>query len=189
VSALGLELQSLALGELSTEHEHGEPDGAHNNTGQDVRRYRRGDGTGGRVDGAGAWCATVVSWAYMAAAYGMRVEMPASTHRGAKALARRIAAAGSWVVAPGQVPESLVWLRDRIPTGAIICWNRTLDAGDWRGHVELYSSMPADGTTVNSWGGNRLNRVDSQGRPYAVVDLHRRSWREFTRRLYGIATL
>jgi len=113
---LGELAMRVALSELG----HGETVG--NNRGPDIERYRGGDGTGGSPGGSGAWCASFVSWCFVQLAHQAGLTLPFDTSRGAKRLAKNIAAAGDRID-PAKAQG-----------GDVICWHRG-KAGSWQGHV------------------------------------------------------
>ena len=168
---------------------HGEPNSAMNNRGSDVERYRRMDGTGAKVVTKNAWCGVFVSYIYMTAAgqQAPRVAVPFPTSRGAKALTKKVAAAGRWVVAPGNEIPSMEDLDILLKPGQVICFNRGL-ASSWTGHVGIIHRVDMLSGYIISIEGNLNNRSDGGGR-YAVVDYQERDWFTIKKKLFGIASI
>jgi hypothetical protein len=138
-----------------------------NNRGPYIEQIRSVDGTGRGPSGAGAWCACFASSCLVRAASVLGLTLPIKTSRSAQALYKRVGKAGRFV----EVPEP----------GDLICWRRTEQAGDWRGHVGIVERVTGD--TVETIEGNRG--------PYpAVVARYRYNLRaERARKLLGFARL
>jgi hypothetical protein len=133
-------LQRLAL--TIAREDVGKGEGAANNSGPYIEFIRSMDGTGRGPGGRGAWCATFVSSCFARAAAQLGYRLPFAPTRGARALYRRIGKAGRFISAPHEIEP-----------GDVMCWRRTIAAGDWRGHVEIVEF--ADGPDVSTIGGNR----------------------------------
>lgn len=153
-----------------------------NNRGEDVDTYRTMDGTGKGPGGSGAWCASFVSYTLMRACAKLGYRIPCATSRGAQRLTKNVAGAGRWAVRPGQ--SKGVGIR----AGDVVCWRRG-GLRDWRGHVALVVRWQPTTDTLVIIEGNRNNRVDAQGRRYAVVDERTIGSGRWRRKLFGVASL
>lgn len=186
---LGRDLEMRHLEVLLRELGRGEP-GAHaNNGGEDVLRYRAGDGTGGEVDTDGPWCAAVQSYCWMVAAAELGVRLPFRTSRGARRLAERIGACslGRYILAPGAAPPAWDVLAPQFVSGCTIATYRDGSGGQWSGgHVMTFDRIDDESIIVIE--GNHNNR-GPRGARYAVVGPRRIPWVELRPRLYAIATL
>ncbi len=145
----------------------GEGEDGANNRGPYIRFIRSVDGTGRGPKGAGAWCACFVSSCLVRAAGHLGYELPVKTTRSAQAIYKRVSRVGSL----SQEPR----------VGDLICWRRTKEAGDWRGHVGIVEKV--EGDTVHAIEGNR-------GRYPSKVSRYTYSLkRERARKLLGFSRL
>jgi len=138
-----------------------------NNRGPYIERIRSVDGTGRGPAGAGAWCACFASACLIRAAVELDYILPVRTTRSAQALYKRTGRIGTFSAEP-------------LP-GDLICWRRTNDAGDWRGHVGLVEFV--EGGRVHTVEGNR-GKFPSRVARYGY-DLQR----ELNRKLLGFSRL
>jgi hypothetical protein len=167
---------------------------AHNNRGPDIDEWRAIDGTAGGQGGAGAWCAVVQCAADQVAVAELEWRLPWKPSRGARRYAGNVAEAGRWICKAGPWPRRRVrWCAEptEIPPGSYVLWDR----GDpkrrgerWKAHIERFVAYDRKRDRLTTIGGNRNNRSDAAGRPYAVVDFAERSGKEWRRRLAGIAS-
>lgn len=116
-------------------------DGPGNNQGEYIRYIRQQDGTGRGPKGRGAWCACFISSCLLRAAGGLGYILPVKTTRSAQAIYKRTGRIGRFV----DIPEP----------GDLICWFRTRDAGDWRGHVGICERYNAADEIIHTIEGNR----------------------------------
>ncbi len=159
------QLQLLALEIAVADLGKGE-DGA-NNWGPFIRFIRSVDGTGRGPKGRGAWCSCFMSSCLIRAAGQLGYELPVKTTRMARALYKRTGRIGTFT----QEPQP----------GDFICWYRTKDAGDRRGHIGIVETV--DGDVIRAVEGNR-------GKYPSVVSRYVYSLkRERKRKLLGFSRL
>ncbi len=175
------EFQVREAGYLLTLIGKGEEPGGRNNDSEFIRMMRSTDGTGGKVDTGGAWCAVTRCHAGVVVASRLGLRVPYTPSRGARRLTKNIAKVGGWILEPGGDMQRKV----TIPVGAAVCRK----GRGWRGHfmTAVHHDPITDELTVI--GGNRNNRMSPDGTWYAVIDVLSMSSKRWRRNLFGISAL
>lgn len=168
---------------LMTLRGEGELPGLPNNSSPFIRMMRSTDGTGKPVATRGAWCAVTGCHAGVVIATRRGIELPFVPSRGARRLTKNIAAAGSWIIPPGENDSNTPILR-----GDAVCFR----GEGWRGHfmLALYHRVESDVLTVIE--GNHTNRtalIDGKRYRYAVIDTRTMRGDYWRPRLFGVAGL
>ena len=117
-----------------------------NNRGPDIYHFRRNDGTGGRVTGAGNWCGSFASCCIVEASKELMSSTPFETSRGARRLVKNAATVG----VEQMLSEARLWAGEQ----GLISWKRR----GWRGHVGFITDYCPLTDTLFTVEGNHRKR-------------------------------
>lgn len=142
-----------------------------NNRGPDIYRFRRGDGTGKRVTGAGDWCAAFASCCIVEASKHCLSSTPFETSRGARRLVKNAAAAG----------REKIGSKAKLRAGdqGLISWKRRYKGKwhPWKGHVGFVVDYCPHTDTLYTVEGNHRKKGEKLAK-VSTFEYPNGSWRK-----------